>query len=183
MGMLKTNKNKSGLGVFAGFHFNYLGDNEGQDICELPEKIHYLISYSTKSNFDIFIGGTQGNQMENKLDFSAPLEKTFIGATYHIYKKKWGSSVSVKKCDSSEFCNTTGLEFTLYSKSKYHPYISIKNDFFDSDKEHIETFSFGGMRQVNSNIIFWGCDLILNNGYELTKKKASFFIGFGREFF
>ena len=87
------------------------------------------------------------------------------------------------------------LGFTLYSKTKYHPYFSFNNIFFNSDEANIETITFGGMRQINdfitdpfdrdySVIVHWGFNIFLEeNNFRILKDNASFFLGLGLEFF
>ena len=85
MGILKTNKNKSGLGIFVTSNFLYKGDNTDQHIREIPERFKLQITYSTKSNVDISIGTGQG-----EADLGEEIKKysnNFLGIGYHFYKK------------------------------------------------------------------------------------------------
>jgi len=207
MGILKTNKNRSGLGVFVTSTFSYKGYKDNKTIREIPERFKLQFTYSSKSNFDFSLGAAEGEikpnwQMQNEKYYT-----NFVGLGYHFYKKKWGSSFDIKKTIWSSsveipdgypnpFNNDNmSFSFTLYSKTKYHPYFSFNNIFFDDDEANIETITFGGMRQIDefvkdpfgkeySVIIHWGFDILLEeNNFGIFKDNASFFLGLGLEFF
>ena len=198
MGILKTNKNRSGLGVFVTSNFLYKGNNDGQNIREIPERFKLQFTYSSKSNFDFSIGAGKGEviiEEQNK-----KYNTNFIGAGYHFYKKKWGSSLEIKKTKWSSSSpilknDNVRLGFTLYSKTKYHPYFSFVNIFFDKDEANQEIITFGGMRQIDefirdplgreySVIVHWGFNIFLEeNNFIILKDNASFFLGIGLEFF
>ena len=198
MGILKTNKNRSGLGVFVTSNFLYKGNNDGQNIREIPERFKLQFTYSSKSNFDFSIGAGKGEVIiEEK---NKKYNTDFIGAGYHFYKKKWGSSLEIKKTKWSSSSpilknDNVSLGFTLYSKTKYHPYFSFINTFFDEAEANQEIITFGGMRQINefirdpfgreySVIVHWGFNIFLEeNNFIILKDNASFFLGLGLEFF
>ena len=198
MGILKTNKNRSGLGVFVTSNFLYKGNNDDQNIREIPERYKLQFTYSSKSNFDIFIGAGEGEVI--KYDLNKKYNTNFVGAGYHFYKKKWGSSLEIKKTkwsssDPDLINDNVSLGFTLYSKTKYHPYFSFVNIFFDKDEANQEIITFGGMRQIDefirgplrreySVIVHWGFNIFLEeNNFIILKDNASFFLGIGLEFF
>ena len=198
MGILKTNKNRSGLGVFVTSNFLYKGNNDGQNIKEIPERYKLKLTYSSKFNFDFSIGAGKGEVIiEEK---NKKYNTNFIGAGYHFYKKKWGSSLEIKKTKWSSSSpilknDNVSLGFTLYSKTKYHPYFSFVNTFFDEDEANQEIITFGGMRQIDefirdpfgrdySVIVNWGFNIFLEeNNFRILKDNASFFLGLGLEFF
>ena len=198
MGILKTNKNRSGLGVFVTSNFLYKGNNDGQNIREIPERFKLQFTYSSKYNFDFSIGTGEGDVEINEQN--KKYNNNFVGIGYHFYKKKWGSSIEVKKTEwsSSEEIlknDNMSLGFTLYSKTKYHPYFSFVNIFFDKDETNQEIITFGGMRQIDeyisdpfgnqySAIVHWGFNIFLeDNNFRILKDNASFFLGLGLEFF
>ena len=206
MGILKTNKNKSGLGIFVTSNFLYKGNNVGQNIREIPERYKLQITYSSKLNFDFSIGAGEGEVKMNESDKNEKFYTNTVGFGYHFYKKKWGSSIEIKKSkwfssDPVLKNDNMQLGFTLYSKTKYHPYFSFVNVFFDENQVHsqqnnnIEIITFGGMRQINdfikdpfgrdySVIVHWGFNILLEeNNFRILKDNASFFLGLGLEFF
>ena len=187
MGILKTNKNKSGIGIFITSHFMYKSDSEGHNIRDLPERFKLSLNYSFKNNIDVAFstGYVEVNSVEGQ---SENFNNTALDVRYHIFKKKWGSCIEFNKTTWSSSANSllsndkVGVGFSLYSKSKYHPYFSFKNYFFDDDSNQ-ELFTFGGMRQVNQYIMHWGFNLWLDDdSIEISKDNASFFVGAGIEF-
>ena len=71
MGILKTNKNRSGLGVFVTSTFSYKGYKDNKTIREIPERFKLQFTYSSKSNFDFSLGAAEGEikpnwQMQNE---------------------------------------------------------------------------------------------------------------------
>ena len=66
MGILKTNKNRSGLGVFVTSNFLYKGNNDGQNIREIPERFKLQFTYSSKFNFDFSIGAGETEVKSNQ---------------------------------------------------------------------------------------------------------------------
>lgn len=188
MGILKTNKNKSGLRVCITSHFMFKSDSEGHIIRDLPDRFRFSLNYSFKSNFDIALssGYVETNTLEGLSD---NYSNTSVDLRYHLFKKKWGSSIEINKTkwlssDNSLLSNDkVGIGFTLYSKTKYNPYVSFKNYFFE-DESNQEIFTFGGMRQVNQYILHWGLNIWLDDdSTEISKDNASFFVGTGIEFF
>ena len=59
MGILKTHKNKSGLGVFITSHFMFKSDSRGHNIRNIPERFRFslitLQSAIKKNQFRVFI--------------------------------------------------------------------------------------------------------------------------------
>ena len=51
MGILKTNKNRSGRGVFVTSNILYKRNKDGQNIREIPERVKLQVTYSSKSDF------------------------------------------------------------------------------------------------------------------------------------
>ena len=187
MGILKTNKNKSGLRVCITSHFMFKSDSREHNIRHLPDRFRFSLNYSFKSNFDIALssGYVETNTSESSDNYS----NTSVDLRYHLFKKKWGSSIEINKTkwlssDNSLLYNDkVGIGFTLYSKTKYNPYVSFKNYFFE-DESNQEIFTFGGMRQVNQYILHWGLNIWLDDdSTEISKDNASFFVGTGIEFF
>ena len=165
LGILKTHKNKSGLGVFLTSYFMY---KRGSDLDK------YLFP------------GDASIQNE-----SVNYYNTTIGARYHIYKKRFGASIGISKNEwitshvNNNFSdyNNTGMSFTLYSKSKYHPYFTFNNYYYNDDSNG-EVITFGGITQVNNYIMHWGWSIFFDdNNIEFSKDNAIFFIGAGLEFF
>ena len=188
MGILKTNKNKSGLGVFITSHFMFKSDSREHNIRDLPDRFRVSLNYSFKSNIDIAISSGYVEAISND-GLSENYSNTALDLRYHFFRKKWGSSIEINKTEwlvseTSLLSNDkVGLGFTLYSKTKYNPYISFKNYFFE-DESSQEIFTFGGMRQVNQYIMHWGLNIWLDdNSIEISKDNASFFVGTGIEFF
>lgn len=188
MGILKTNKNKSGLRVCITSHFMFKSDSREHNIRHLPDRFRFSLNYSFKSNFDIALssGYVETNTLEGLSD---NYSNTSVDLRYHLFKKKWGSSIEINKTkwlssDNSLLSNDkVGIGFTLYSKTKYNPYVSFKNYFFEDDSNQ-EIFTFGGMRQVNQYILHWGLNIWLDDdSTEISKDNASFFVGTGIEFF
>ena len=188
MGILKTNKNKSGLRVCITSHFMFKSDSREHNIRHLPDRFRFSLNYSFKSNFDIALssGYVETNTLEGLSD---NYSNTSVDLRYHLFKKKWGSSIEFNKTkwlssDNSLLSNDkVGIGFTLYSKTKYNPYVSFKNYFFE-DESNQEIFTFGGMRQVNQYILHWGLNIWLDDdSTEISKDNASFFVGTGIDFF
>ena len=106
-----------------------------------------------------------------------------------MYKKKWGSSLEINRCkwfpsdqtlDLKALLNNndiSGFGFTLYSKSKYHPYFSFKNYFYNEEDINQEIFTFGGMRQVEKYILHWGLSILFDDdSIDISKDFASFLV-------
>jgi len=198
LGMLKSHKKKSSVGFFVTSNFLYKGNNNTQNIRDIPERFKFQLTYSSALNFDISSGFGRG-----EVEITGENEKyknTFFGFGYHFYKRKWGSSIDVKKTvwhASNELLNNDNVSFgfTIYSKTKYHPYFSFINVFFDKDEANKEIIAFGGMRQIDeyiadplgnqySAVVHWGVNIFLkDNNFEILKDNASFFVGLGFEFF
>ena len=189
MGILKTHKNKSGLGVFITSHFMYKSDSRDHNIRNIPERFRFSINYSFKSNIDICLSSASSEvaSLEGTLE---NYNNTSLDLRYHVKKKKWGSSLEFNKTkwltSNDVLLNNdkVGIGFTLYSKSKYHPYISLNNYFFNEDDSNQEIFTFGGLRQIDQYIMHWGWSILLDDdSLEISKNNASFFVGAGIEFF
>ena len=188
MGILKTKKNKSGLGIFITSYFMYKSDSEGHNIRNIPERFRISINYSAENNFDSYLSSGYG-EVELSNGVIEDFYNTSLGIRYHFYKKKWGASIDISKTKwftSNDLLNNDneGIGFTLYSKTKYHPYFSFNNYFFNDDNSNQESITFGGLRQINRYIMHWGWSIILDyDNLEIRKDNASFFIGAGVEFF
>ena len=189
LGILKTHKNKSGLGVFLTSYFMYKSDSDDHNIKNIPERFRITINHSFKSNLGIYLTSGYGDaSIQNE---SVNYYNTTIGARYHIYKKRFGASIGISKNEwitshvnnnFSDYSNT-GMSFTLYSKSKYHPYFTFNNYYYD-DNSNGEVVTFGGITQVNHYIMHWGWSIFFDdNNIEISKDNAIFFIGAGLEFF
>ena len=195
IGMLKTNKNKSGLGFFVTSTHEYKGDDDGQMFNLKPDRINYQISYRMKSNIDVYINASPG---EVQFSNSNQIDKYFnttIGSTYNYHQKKWGSSISIQKSkwesnttstSGKEYIDQTGktsISLSLFSKTKYHPYVSLTNVFNNNDNSQYEIFTIGGIIKINKFITHWGWNIVIYEELELLKDNANFFIGAGIEIF
>ena len=187
MGILKTKKNKLGVGIFVTTFYSYKGQNDGADVWGKPERYIYQLNYTTPSDFEFYINVVPGeirfynsNNNEKYYDYN-------IGLTYHFQQRKWGSSLTYQKnkwyCDTenillNDYIDDTGKTsfiITIYSKQKYHPFVAYSNSFEDDNDDN--------GNHEEQLILHWGLNLLINDQCEINKDDANFYIGIGYAFF
>ena len=196
-GILKSKKNKSGLGIVFTLQHSYKGGKEGSNILDVPGQFNFKISYRMKSDIEVFGSITPGKFTYEEEDINSEqyLDGIF-GLTYSLYQKKWGCSVSFFKnqwyykthnIDIDNLTKRTGFAMSMFSRRKYHPYLLYTNIFNDAEYSNTdlqrEYITLGGMEKIGKYLLHWGWTIALLDEWEFNKDNASFFIGGGVEFF
>ena len=88
MGMLKTIKNKTGLGFYIQANYMYKQDFDGANIINIPEDYSYNIYYRSKFNFEIF-GNIAPGSVEAE-DIELNYKRYNVGVSYHLHQKNGG---------------------------------------------------------------------------------------------
>ena len=93
-GILKSKKNKSGLGIVFTLQHSYKGGKEGSNILDVPGQFNFKISYRMKSDIEVFGSITPGKFTYEEEDICINpkfLKKnknvSKIKKLYNLYKK------------------------------------------------------------------------------------------------
>ena len=198
MGMLKTNKNKSGLGMFARANYMYNLDYEGNIIVVKPGDYSYHFYYRAKSNFEIYASVTP-----KQVDYEGVqnFDEYDIGITYHLHQKNWGVGLGLNKIlfDNNELLENrllkpksrTGIVISFYAKKLFLPmipFISFSNMYYDNPEvSHVlddnDSFTFGGVYKNENYLVLCGWGALIGDKWHFDIDYTYWYLGLGIEIF
>jgi len=197
MGMLKTNKNKSGLGVFVRANYLYNLDYEGDFIVVKPGDYSYHFYYRSKLNFEVY-ANTSPKQVE--YFGTQNFDEYNVGVTYHFHQKNWGVGLGVNRIlfNNNELLENTllkeksrtGLVVSFYAKKIFLPmipFISFSNMYYDNPEDidvldDNDSFTLGGVYKNNNYLVEWGWTSLIKNDWHFDIDYTYWYLGLGVEF-
>ena len=196
LGMLKTNKNKTGLGMFARANYMYNIDDEGDIIVLKPGDYSYHFYYRSKLNFEIY-ASTTPKQVD--LEEAQIFDEYNIGIAYHFHQKNWGVGLGVNKIlfDNNELLENTllkqksrtGLIVSFYAKKIFSPiipFISFSNMYYDNPEDidildDTDSFTFGAIYENSNYLVLWGWTTLIGDDWHFDINYTYWYVGLGIE--
>ena len=88
MGMLKTTKNKTGLGFYIQANYMYKQDFDLANFINIPEDYSYNIYYRSKFNFEFFGNIAPGSLVAETIELN--YKRYNVGVSYYLHQKNGG---------------------------------------------------------------------------------------------